>query len=55
MIACAGIITMRNQMLPVNIPIDPPCSVACVFSELPSHWFLCQTHFPFMRDFGKGV
>lgn len=24
-----------------------------MFSGLPSHWFLCQTHFPFMRDFAK--
>lgn len=24
------------------------------FCELQSHQFLCQTHFPFMRDFGKG-
>lgn len=24
-----------------------------MFSELLPHRFLCQTHFPFMRDFGK--
>lgn len=31
------------------------CSLCVTFCELPSHQFLCQTHFPFMRDFGKGV
>lgn len=31
------------------------CSLRVTFCELPSHQFLCQTHFPFMRDFGKGV
>lgn len=30
------------------------CSLRVTFCELPSHHFLCQTHFPFMRDFGKG-
>ena len=29
------------------------CSLRVTFCELPSHQFLCQTHFPFMRDFGK--
>lgn len=30
------------------------CSLRVTFCELPSHQFRCQTHFPFMRDFGKG-
>lgn len=29
------------------------CSLCVTFCELPSHQFLCQTHFPFMRVFGK--
>lgn len=29
------------------------CSLRVTFCEPPSRHFLCQTHFPFMRDFGK--